>query len=886
MASSEVSMNGNAGRGDSFSSGGGYNESSDAAGDSGKALYTELRHACAGPLVTVPRQGERVFYFPQGHIEQVEASTNQVADQQMPVYNLPWKILCRVMNVELKAEAETDEVFAQVTLLPDPNQDEAVVEKEPVPPPPPRFHVHSFCKTLTASDTSTHGGFSVLRRHAEECLPPLDMSRQPPHQELVAKDLHGNEWRFRHIFRGQPRRHLLQSGWSVFVSAKRLVAGDAFIFLRGENGELRVGVRRAMRQQSNVPSSVISSHSMHLGVLATAWHAISTGTMFTVYYKPRTSPAEFIVPFEQYMESVKNNYSIGMRFKMRFEGEEAPEQRFTGTIVGIEDADPKRWRNSKWRCLKVRWDETSAVPRPERVSPWKIEPASTPPALNPVPMSRPKRTRSNVLPLSPESSVLTREGSSKVAADPSPVNGTRVLQGQEFSTLRGTFAESNELDAVEKPIVWPHPLDDEKNDVVSASRRYGSDNWVSMARHEPPYSDLLSSLGTQIDSSHGYCPAYTDQTANPTKKRLPDPECKFNLLSGPWSMMPSNLSLNLLEPSPKVPLQSDLPHQTRGNGRFGGFSEYSLLHNRRVEHQQANWLMPPPSQFESPQQREFMSKPLVAQRAETVKPKDGNCKLFGIPLFGSPIASESTVSHKNAVNGTMDHALQDSRPSHAFECDKKSEQQKSLKSDSVAASTELEKSVPGCQAFSRDVQGKTQGVSSRSCTKVHKQGIALGRSVDLTKFSNYNELVAELDRMFEFGGELMTPNKNWLIVYTDDEGDMMLVGDDPWQEFCGMVRKIFIYTREEVQKMNPRSLGSKVDESRVADGPETKEVKCLIPDIEQGTVHGCKREELGREERHEFGQRSIRPRSGKEDPTVTYLVHYFQYVDAGASACV
>lgn len=47
------------------------------------------------------------------------------------------------------------------------------MEKEPPPQPPPRFHVHSFCKTLTASDTSTHGGFSVLRRHADECLPPL-----------------------------------------------------------------------------------------------------------------------------------------------------------------------------------------------------------------------------------------------------------------------------------------------------------------------------------------------------------------------------------------------------------------------------------------------------------------------------------------------------------------------------------------------------------------------------------------------------------------------------------------------------------------------------------------------------------------------------------------
>lgn len=92
------------------------------------------------------------------------------------------------------------------------------------------------------------------------------------------------------------------------------MAGDAFIFLRqvphficmdivsaingwtcdivlsfrGENEELRVGVRRHMRQQTNIPSSVISSHSMHIGVLATAAHAITTGTIFSVFYKPRS----------------------------------------------------------------------------------------------------------------------------------------------------------------------------------------------------------------------------------------------------------------------------------------------------------------------------------------------------------------------------------------------------------------------------------------------------------------------------------------------------------------------------------------------------------------------------------------------------------------------
>lgn len=35
--------------------------------------------------------------------------------------------------------------------------------------PQPEF----FCKTLTASDTSTHGGFSVPRRAAEKIFPPL-----------------------------------------------------------------------------------------------------------------------------------------------------------------------------------------------------------------------------------------------------------------------------------------------------------------------------------------------------------------------------------------------------------------------------------------------------------------------------------------------------------------------------------------------------------------------------------------------------------------------------------------------------------------------------------------------------------------------------------------
>uniref|UniRef100_A0A1D1YIJ5 Auxin response factor n=1 Tax=Anthurium amnicola TaxID=1678845 RepID=A0A1D1YIJ5_9ARAE len=854
MASPEVSARGNCsiGKGDSFSStctehndagaaragaveaSRGFASAPAAGHDMEEALYTELWHACAGPLVTVPREGERVYYFPQGHIEQVEASTNQVCDQQMPLSHLTSKILCRVINVELKAEPDTDEVFAQVTLLPEINQDENGVEKECLPPPPPRPHVHSFCKTLTASDTSTHGGFSVLRRHADECLPPLDMCRQPPTQELVAKDLHSSEWCFRHIFRGQPRRHLLQSGWSVFVSSKKLVAGDAFIFLRGENGELRVGVRRAMRQQPNVPTSVISSHSMHLGILATAWHAVSTGTMFTVFYKPRTSPSEFIVSYDQYVGSLKSNHSIGIRFKMRFEGEEAPEQRFTGTIVGVGDVDPTRWPGSKWRSLKVRWDENSSLPRPERVSPWEIEPAMTPPPLNPLPVPRNKRPRSILMPSSPDSSsVLNREGQSKIMADPSHMHGVpMVLQGQETKTLRNNLADNNDLETTQNHVMWSSLHDDERHDGAE-HRRVAQDKWMSIMRHEPTYTDMLSGFQAPGDLL-AFRSQLFDQKPDviSAKNHFQETDGKFTMLTASWPAMPSR-SLGIKESGLKMGAHAnEVAYQKTGNITFGGMNSFSSLQSPRDERHHPNLLSESPRMMK-PQQSGGVN--------EFVKPQgSGNLKIFGINLNSGTIASEPPCSHVNPSHEPESHAHEVSRhQAQTLESKQQYEQSKAsnvvsqqqtpaVKSKqqyeqpkgkklaaaaATAAASEREKHIQPSTQPSKDVHNKIHSSSLRSCTKVHKQGIALGRSVDLTKFSCYDELISGLDRMFEFGGELVASNKNWLVVYTDNEGDMMLVGDDPWLEFCSMVRKIFIYTREEVQKMNPGTLIPRVEES-------------------------------------------------------------------------
>ncbi|KAK8349633.1 hypothetical protein V6Z12_A06G155800 [Gossypium hirsutum] len=347
-----------------------------SAPGSGSSVCLELWHACAGPLISLPKRGNVVVYFPQGHLEQVSDFSGVAA-----AYDLPPHVFCLVVDVKLHAEGATDEVYAQVSLVPETEKleggkTEADGEEEDTETNIKSTTPHMFCKTLTASDTSTHGGFSVPRLAAEDCFPPLDYNQQRPSQELVAKDLHGSEWRFRHIYRGQPRRHLLTSGWSAFVNKKKLVSGDAVLFLRGEGGELRLGIRRAaqIKDGSSFPSSC--SQQLNCSNFADVVHAISMKSVFSIYYNPRASSSDFIIPVHKFWKCLDPSFSIGMRFKMQFEAEDAAERRHSGVITGISDINPVQWPGSKWRCLMVRWDDIDAN-RHSRVSPWEIEPSGS-----------------------------------------------------------------------------------------------------------------------------------------------------------------------------------------------------------------------------------------------------------------------------------------------------------------------------------------------------------------------------------------------------------------------------------------------------------------------------------------------------------------------------
>ncbi|XP_078432532.1 auxin response factor 17-like isoform X3 [Wolffia australiana] len=628
-----------------------------------RSLNSELWHACAGPLVSLPAVGSRVVYFPQGHSEQVAASTNKEADSHIPNYpSLPPQLICQLHDVTMHADVETDEVYAQMTLQPLGPQEQNDVFI------PTELGTHSkqptnyFCKTLTASDTSAHGGFSVPRRAAEKVFPPLDFSQSPPAQELVARDLHGNDWKFRHIFRGQPKRHLLTTGWSVFVSAKRLVAGDSVLFIWNENSQLLLGIRRANRPQTVMPSSVLSSDSMHIGLLAAAAHAATTNSRFTIFYNPRASPSEFVIPLTKYVKSVYHTrISIGMRFRMLFETEESSVRRYMGTITGICDLDLLRWPNSHWRSVKVGWDESTAGERQPRVSLWEIEPLTTFPMYPP---HFPLRLKQPWFP-----SLHSPHAESK---------------GEDF----GSFNNPMWLrDSAGSSSPWIQPRLDA--------------NFLEL---QP---DLIQPM-PEFQSTPTMLQFQLSDRAVSFPQSQPFLQTSQHCLQLPPPILPESLEA--------VPFHGILG---------GGFTPEEAA--------------------------QLLDLTWSNKRAATEAP--------------SPLPDPHTNNILFGVN--IDHCRS---------------QLGSLSSPSAILQP----------------QDGTFG-------KVYKSG-SLGRLLDITRFSSYQELRGELSRMFGLEGQLEDPQRSgWQLVFVDREGDVLLLGDDPWQEFVNSVWCIKILSSQEIDQMGKPS---------------------------------------------------------------------------------
>ncbi|XP_043688515.1 LOW QUALITY PROTEIN: auxin response factor 6-like [Telopea speciosissima] len=874
-----------------------------------RCLNSELWHACAGPLVSLPAVGSRVVYFPQGHSEQVAASTNKEVDAHIPNYpNLPPQLICQLHNVTMHADVETDEVYAQMTLQPLSPQD----QKDPYLPAelgtPSKQPTNYFCKTLTASDTSTHGGFSVPRRAAEKVFPPLDFTQQPPAQELIARDLHDNDWKFRHIFRGQPKRHLLTTGWSVFVSAKRLVAGDSVLFIWNEKNQLLLGIRRANRPQTVMPSSVLSSDSMHIGLLAAAAHAAATNSRFTIFYNPRASPSEFVIPLAKYVKAVYHTrVSVGMRFRMLFETEESSVRRYMGTITDISDLDTVRWPNSHWRSVKVGWDESTAGERQPRVSLWEIEPLTTFPMYPspfPLRLKRPwppglpslhgikdddlginspllwlrgdggdrgiqslnfqgigvtpwmqPRLDASMLGLQPDmyQAMAAAALQEMRAGDPSKLASPSLLQFQQPQSVpnrslvqrqmlqqpqsQHAFLQSvqvNQAQAqaqvqaqaqaqaqahlIQQQLQHRHTFNDQQqpqqpqpqqqqqqqlqhrhtfNDQQQPqSHSLSNQQQQQQQLTDPQNPNVVSALSQLVSSSHSQSPSlqtisslceqtnFSDSSGIPVTTSSVSP---LHSLLGSFSHDETSHLLNLPRSNALMSSAVWVPKRVAVEPILSSGETKCAL-------SQVEQLCPLPQTSVS---QNAVSLPPFPGRECAVDQENGTDPqshfLFGVNIDSSSLLMQNEMSSLRDVGSESDSMTVPFAASNFMN----------------AASTDFPRSsamtTSSCLDDSSFLQSPENvglvNPPTRTFVKVHKSG-SFGRSLDITRFSSYHELRSELAHMFGLEGQLEDPMRSgWQLVFVDRENDVLLLGDDPWQEFVNNVWCIKILSPQEVQQM-------------------------------------------------------------------------------------
>nr|GMD56400.1 auxin response factor 8-like [Ipomoea batatas] len=821
-----------------------------------KCLNSELWHACAGPLVCLPIVGSRVVYFPQGHSEQVAATTNKEVDAHIPNYpNLPPQLICQLHNVTMHADVETDEVYAQMTLQPLTPQEQKDAYLPVELGIPSRQPTNYFCKTLTASDTSTHGGFSVPRRAAEKVFPPLDFTMTPPAQELIARDLHDVEWKFRHIFRGQPKRHLLTTGWSVFVSAKRLVAGDSVLFIWNEKNQLLLGIRRAIRPQTVMPSSVLSSDSMHIGLLAAAAHAAATNSCFTVFYNPRASPSEFVIPLSKYIKAVCHTHvSVGMRFRMLFETEESSVRRYMGTITGIGDLDPARWPNSHWRSVKVGWDESTAGERQPRVSLWEIEPLTTFPMYPSLFSLRQKR------PWYPGASSFQDSNSEMIngmawlrggAGEPGPRSlnlhsfgmfpwmaqrvDSSMLQSdlnQQYQAmlaaglqnLGGEDLLKQQLMQFQQPVQYlqpsgsHNPLLQQQQQVIqqtmSSHMLPAQMRILSEGLQRQPPQQTNNQTEQQAQHQHTYQEAFpvtNDHLQHRPLSNIPSPSFAKPDLAETNSKFVSPVS-----PSNMQSMMGSLCPEGSGNLINFNRTSQSMLNEQPP---QRSWMLKAHGQMSACSNS--TSSPTYSGKDVSIQQESSGFDTRHQVIFGANVDSLGLLLPTTLSSATT----------------------ASVDADADMSSVQL-----GASGFQNSLYDYMQDSSelmhsagqvdpptpTSAFVKVYKSG-SVGRSLDITRFNSYHELRQELGQMYGIEGLLEDPQRSgWQLVFVDRENDILLLGDDPWEAFVNNVWYIKILSPEDVQtlgKQEADSLSRNVVERMNTSGADGRDFLSGLPSL-------------------------------------------------------
>jgi hypothetical protein len=289
-----------------------------------------------------------------------------------------------------------------------------------------------------------------------------------------------------------------------------------------------------------------------------------------------------------------------------------------------------------------------------------------------------------------------------------------VLQGQEHLTLRtNNLTDSNDSDAtVQKPMMWspspnigkPHPL--------NFQQRPSMDNWMQLGRRE---ADKDACSGAQ---PFGDSPGFFMQTFGEAPNRLGSFKNQFQdhssarHYSDPYLFMHQQPSMTV-ESSTKMQTETNELHFWNGPSSVYGNSR-NQPQGFRFEDHPSNWLTQQHfSQAEHP--RVIRPQASIAP-VDLQKPREGSgFKIFGFKVdtasgpsnnLSSPMAATHEPllqAQPSASLNQLQHAPTDCFPEVSV---------------STAGTTDNEKGIQQAPQSSKDVQSKSHGASTRSCTKV------------------------------------------------------------------------------------------------------------------------------------------------------------------------
>ncbi|KAF5175748.1 Auxin response factor, partial [Thalictrum thalictroides] len=394
----------------------------------------------------------------------------------------------------------------------------------------------------------------------------------------------------------------------------------------------------------------------------------------------------------------------------------------------------------------VRWDEDVLSDTLERVSPWEIEPSISLPGLSSPSVPRLKKARTNMPPNSSSNPLAV--GGESLDFDES-VRYSKVLQGQEKVDLRlppcGGGSEMN------------HPLDFQMH--RSLHRTLATPGSMETKVCNPSQVEQNTCTGFS-DSTRSQQVLQGQEIFNLKSLHRGSDSSEFN--HTPWNK--NDLGFNMFNmyqrPSPNF---YALAANDVGNIYMTYNNKYNMNSDPMVQ--------PLTSDFQRENIHSIISS---TQRSTPGITRDHLCNPSANILVKEQKSTESLSAPATDANNYKDEETNAVKPS--------------CKLFGISLTADI--SIPNSQSSSK-----------RSCTKVHKQGNLVGRAVDLSKMNGYDDFLSELERLFNMEGLLRNPDKGWQVVYTDSDNDMVVVGDDPWHEFCDIVSKIHIYTQEEVEKM-------------------------------------------------------------------------------------